>query len=284
YACPMSAPSHDPLHREDGRRLFGLDPAVSDAGRPQYPPALYDALERRCGLGDAARILEIGPGTGLVTRRLLATGASVVAVEPNANLAAFLRDSFGGELRVVEALFEEADLESAAFDLAVAATSFHWVDPEAGLATVARALRPGGAVALWWTLFQDPTARDDFSRAARAILPATGMFDFDDPDRPPFQLDADRRLLDLRQWGGFVETEAEIFSTPVTLAADQVRALYASVATVLRLSPEARTDVLDQLEALVHDEFGGAIDRTFVTALYTGRRPGGDGHDAKGQQ
>ncbi|HVT41346.1 MAG TPA: rRNA adenine N-6-methyltransferase family protein, partial [Acidimicrobiales bacterium] len=114
----MSAPSHDPLHREDGRRLFGLDPAVYDAGRPQYPPALYDALERRCGLGEAARILEIGPGTGLVTRRLLATGASVVAVEPNANLAAFLRDSFGSELRVVEALFEEADLESAAFDLA----------------------------------------------------------------------------------------------------------------------------------------------------------------------
>jgi SAM-dependent methyltransferase len=280
----MPGTPHDALRREDGRRLFGLDPAVYDAGRPQYPPALYRALETRCGLGTATRILEVGPGTGLVTRRLLATGASVVAVEPNPNLATYLRASFGRELRVMEALLEDAELDDGAFDLAAAATSFHWVDQESGLATLAHSLRPGGAIALWWTLFQDPTALDDFSHAAEAILGPARVFDFEEPDRPPFQLDTEQRLHDLRRWGGFVETEAQIIKTPTVLDAGQVRALYASVATVLRLSPEARTEVLDGLEALVQD-FGGSIERVFVTALYTGRRPeDSDGHDAKGQQ
>jgi SAM-dependent methyltransferase len=274
----MPGSPQDALRREDGRRLFGLDPAIYDAGRPQYPDALYAALEARGGLGDAAHILEIGPGTGLVTRRLLATGAAVVAVEPNPNLAAYLADACDGDLRVVRAPLEEADLDEGAFDLAVAATSFHWVDQQAGLRRLARALRPGGAVAVWWTLFQDPTALDAFSRAAEGVLGPARVFDFEDPDRPPFQLDAEQRLRDMRRWGGFVETEAEIITTPTVLDAAEVRALYASVATVLRLDPAERTKVLDGLESLVHDTFGGTIERTFVTALYTAHRPEGGAH------
>ncbi len=273
YACPMSRARQDPLRRADGRRLFGLDPAVYDAGRPQYPPALYEALEQRCGLGEARRILEIGPGTGLVTRRLLATGASVVAVEPNPRLAAYLEGVCDGDLRVVEVTLEEAELEEGAFDLIVAATSFHWVDQEAGLHQVARALRPGGAVALWWTLFQDPTALDAFSHAAAEVLGPARVFEFEDPDRPPFQLDTEQRLHDLTRWGGLVDAEAEIIETPTELDAAQVRALYASVATVLRLAPDERTKVLDRLEALVREQFGGRIERLFVTALYTARKP-----------
>ena len=89
----MAGEPHDVLRREEGRRLFGLDPSVYEAGRPQYPSALYRALEDRCGLAGGARVLEVGPGTGLVTRRLLGAGASVVAVEPDANMAAHLRDA-----------------------------------------------------------------------------------------------------------------------------------------------------------------------------------------------
>jgi SAM-dependent methyltransferase len=264
------------LVREDGRRLFGLDPAVYAAGRPQYPPALYRALEERCGLAEGTRVLEIGPGTGLVTRRLLGAGASVVAVEPNTNLAAYLRASCaepGRPLRVEEVPFEEAPLDDDAFDLAVAATSFHWVDQRTGLAKLGRVVRRGGCVAVWWTLFQDPTALDEFSLLAQEVLHAQ-QFAFEEPDRPPFQLDAERRLEELGRWGGFEDLRADVFKTPVVLEADQVRAMYASVASVLRLAPAEQRRVLDRLESIARDRFGGRIARTFVTALYTGRRPG----------
>jgi SAM-dependent methyltransferase len=261
------------LTREEGRHLFGLDPAVYEAGRPQYPEAVYRALEERCGLAPGARVLELGPGTGLVTRRLLEAGATVVAVEPNANLAAHLRAAFGARLTVLEATFEEAAVGEDAFDLALAATSFHWVDQEAGLAKLGRAVRRGGAVALWWTLFQDPTARDEFSLAAEGVLGPRTLGAFEEPGRPPFQLDAEHRLRDLAQWGGFADLESEVLAEPRTLDAGEVRALYASVALVLRRSPAEQALVLDGLEALVRGRFGGRVERLFVTALYTGRRP-----------
>jgi SAM-dependent methyltransferase len=272
----MAGEPREVLQREEGRRLFGLDPSVYEAGRPQYPAVLYRALEERCGLADGARVLEVGPGTGLVTRRLLGAGASVVAVEPNANLAAHLRGAFAGDeerLLVLEDIFEAAELSEDAFDLAVAATSFHWVDQERGLAKVARALRPGGSVALWWTLYQDPTQLDDFSRAAERVLGPRTWSSFDEPGRPPFQLDAEHRLRDLQRWGGFEDVGAEIFKTPRVLDAREVRALYASVALVLRRSPAEQVAVLDALEGIVRDRFGGSVERLFVTALYTGRRP-----------
>ena len=82
---PVGAANLGPeLGRAEGRRLFGLDPQAYEAGRPDYPQAVYQSLVHRCGLAAGARVLEIGPGTGLVTQRLLAEGAKVVAVEPKA--------------------------------------------------------------------------------------------------------------------------------------------------------------------------------------------------------
>jgi SAM-dependent methyltransferase len=118
-------------HRDEGRRLFGLDPAGYRAGRPDYPEAVYETLVQRCGLGPTARVLEIGPGTGLVTQHLLRQGAHVTAVEPDRSMAPYLCDpASSANLDVVIASFEETDIPLDNFDLAVAATSFHWVDQE----------------------------------------------------------------------------------------------------------------------------------------------------------
>ncbi len=81
------------LQRDEGRRLFGLDPIGYRAGRPDYPEAVYETLIQRCGLGPATQALEIGPGTGLVTQRLLGAGAHVTAIGPDPSMATYLRDS-----------------------------------------------------------------------------------------------------------------------------------------------------------------------------------------------
>ena len=103
-------------HRDEGRRLFGLDPAGYRAGRPDYPEAIYETLVQRCGLGPTTRVLEIGPGTGLVTRRLLRQGAHVAAVEPDRSMASYLSDTAAAaNLDVVIASFEEADITAGQF-------------------------------------------------------------------------------------------------------------------------------------------------------------------------
>jgi SAM-dependent methyltransferase len=261
------------LQRDEGRRLFGRDASVYEAGRPQYPEAVYDFLEQRCGLTSGCRVLEIGPGTGLVTKRLLEAGASVVAIEPDPGLASYLHTVLMERpVEVVESPLESAALEDEAFDLALAATSFHWVDQKVALGKLRRALRAGGSVALWWTLYRDPWATDEFTRAVEGILGPNTRGAFDEPGRPPFQLDVEHRLRDMRRWGNFEQLESTIIETTFVLQAQQARDLYGSMATVLRRDPDEQASILDSIQGLVEGVFGGAVERRFVTALYTGRR------------
>jgi SAM-dependent methyltransferase len=262
------------LQREEGRRLFGLDPIGYAAGRPDYPEAVYEVLLQRCGLGPATRALEIGPGTGLVTKRLLAQGAHVTAIEPDPSMASYLRDVAPfPELAVVISSFEEADLARAEFDLAVAATSFHWVDQQVGLSKLAQAIRPGGWVALWWTLFRDPNQPDEFSQAVEHVLGPATRGAFDEPGRPAFQLDESHRRRDMTQWAGLVDVKSEIITWTYELTPDKARALYASMATVIRRPPQEQLRILDEVERIARNTTDGVVRRQFVTALYTGRRP-----------
>jgi SAM-dependent methyltransferase len=262
------------IHREEGRRLFGLDPAGYRAGRPDYPEVIYETLVERCGLGPATCALEIGPGTGLVTQRLLREGAHVTAVEPDPAMATYLQDTAASaNLDVVITSFEEADITTAAFDLAVAATSFHWVDQEVGLSKLGRAIRPGGWVALWWTLFRDPDQPDEFSRAVEQVLGPATRGAFDEPGRPPFQLDEVHRRRDMTRWAGLHDVTSQVTSWTCELTPVEARALYASMATVIRRPLDEQRMVLDGVQRIATEMSEGAVRRRFVTALYTGRRP-----------
>ncbi len=101
--------------------------------------------------GRALAESELGPGTGQVTIRIARLGASVTAVEPDRALAACLaektRDS-GLTVDIRISPFEDAALPSDNFDIAVAATSFHWIDQAAGLRKVRQLLVPRG----WWAM------------------------------------------------------------------------------------------------------------------------------------
>jgi 16S rRNA A1518/A1519 N6-dimethyltransferase RsmA/KsgA/DIM1 with predicted DNA glycosylase/AP lyase activity len=114
------------IDRKEGRRLFGSDPAAYDRARPGHAERVYELLVERCGLGPGTAVLEIGPGTGHATRRLLELGADpLVTVEPDPALAEYLTTVTDDRPRVLIAPLEEADLPVAAFQLAVAASSFH---------------------------------------------------------------------------------------------------------------------------------------------------------------
>ena len=269
----MSGP-REFLQRDEGRHLFGLDPSGYEAGRPDYPSFVYDDLRGRCGLARGAQVLEVGPGTGIVTGHLLSAGARVVAVEPDPSLASYLGGARQTDhLEIIGATLEAADLDHGRFDLAVAATSFHWVDQQQGLRKLGDVVRPGGWIALWWTLFRDPNQSDAFSSAVEELLGASTRGAFDEPGRPPFQLDSERRRRDLAVWAEAQDVQSRIVSWTCVLTPLQARALYASMATVIRRPRSERQALLDRVEALADDAFGGRVERNFVTALYTGRRP-----------
>jgi SAM-dependent methyltransferase len=121
---------------------------VADAyerARPSYPDAAVDWLLP----AGAGTVLDLGAGTGKLTRSLVARGLEVVAVEPIAEMRASLAASLP-EVRVLEGTAEEIPLPDDSVDAITIAQAWHWVDPERATVEAARVLRPGGALGLIW--------------------------------------------------------------------------------------------------------------------------------------
>jgi trans-aconitate methyltransferase len=235
-------------------------------GRPPYPDAVFDLLASRCGLRPGVRVLEIGAGTGLATGPLLARGADVVAVEPGANLAEVLSADHPGA-EVVVSDFETADL-TGPFDLAVAATSLHWVDPVAGIARLGELVRPGGWLAAWWTEFGDrnrpTTFRDRLDEVYRDLLPGE-----------PGYRDSRSHVLDTERWSGvltaggrFGDVSVDVIEWQQTLTPDAAREQWSTFPNIAELRPADREQFLSRLAALID----GEVADPRLTVVYTAAR------------
>lgn len=132
-----------------------FDPVAQryDASRPDYPAGLYDAIDRLAGPLAGAAVVEVGAGTGIATRALLARGARVLPVDLGAAMLARLRSRSPGVPAVVGdgTALPVGDRRA---DLVAYAQSFHWPPLERSLPEALRVLRPGGALALWWNVSQ----------------------------------------------------------------------------------------------------------------------------------
>lgn len=262
------------LDRRAGREAFGADPAGYHRARPGYPDWVWDLLAERCGLGPSCQAFEIGAGTGLATEQLLARGASVVALEPDVRLAAFLEARLPhSALDVRRQPFEEARLPPEVFDLGCAFTSFHWLAQEPALEAAAAALQPGGHWAMVWNVYGDPDRGDPFHDATLEVMrtpaqsPSVGR-----PGRPPFALDVEARTLDLRA-AGFADIAAERRDWTLELDVPRLRALYATYSEVAQLAPERRARLLDGIAEVAERQFAGRVTRNMVTIAYVARRP-----------
>lgn len=262
------------LSRSFGREAFGLDPQNYHLARPPYPEQVWTLLRERAGLREGSTILEIGAGTGLATERLLAAGPKrLLAVEPDRRLAEFLRGRWTDErLEVVPETFEQAALPAQAFDLAVSATAFHWLDAPEALRRIHTALRPGGAVALFWNVFGDAGRPDPFHEATAHLFvghrpsPSGGG-----TTDTPYALDTAARVAELAD-AGFVPAEPELLQWTLTLDPIGVRRLYATYSNITALPLAERERLLDGLAEIAEREFGGVVSRNMTTSIYTAKR------------
>jgi SAM-dependent methyltransferase len=258
----------------EGRHAFGNDPSGYAAARPDYPDELYERLAQRCGLRAGTAVFEIGAGTGLATRRLLTLGAAPLrAIEPDPRLAAFLRQTVPHRsLQVDQSTFEEADLPPVSFDLGTAATSFHWLNQVDALAKVRRTLKAGGWWAMWWTHFGADKEYDAFRTATKHLFidiprsPSQGR-----QGRPEFPLDREARLHDLSA-AGFQMAEVDLWRWTLRYDTHRLLDLYRTFSPVAMLEPKKRNLLLDELGRVADQQFGGSVERPFITVMYTARR------------
>jgi SAM-dependent methyltransferase len=137
--------------REERRRTFDGVAELYDRLRPGYPDRLFEDVVTLSAIPPGGRILEIGAGPGKATVEFARRGYPMTCLEPGPNLARIARRNLAAfpGVRIEECTFEDWPPSDEAFDLVVAAQSFHFLDPAPSLAKVARVLRAGGALAIF---------------------------------------------------------------------------------------------------------------------------------------
>ncbi len=148
----MSAESH-PTER------FGSRVEDYRRWRPGYPPELVPWLMERCSLARGASVADVGSGTGLFSRDLLAAGLRVLAVEPNAPMRAAAETALGAnpDFISIDGTAEQTGLAGGSVALVCAAQAFHWFDAPIARREFARVLQPQGHVALIWNVRRGDT-------------------------------------------------------------------------------------------------------------------------------
>lgn len=261
----------DHIDRTEGQRLFGADPEAYDDVRPGYPDWIFQSLLSTDALYDGAETLEIGPGSGTATRRLLELGSDpITLVEPDGRFAASLErvsQTHSAPCSILHQSFEEAELATDQFDLVVAATSFHWLDPVPALKKIRRILAADGSTALIWNVFQDLGKADPFHEATRTLLAPLAASPSGKPDTVPFALDRSARESDARR-AGFSEIHYEESRWNYEISTTEVGKLYAGFSSIQRLEEQPRRVLLEQLMTIAETRFDGQVTRNMTSCVY----------------
>jgi ubiquinone/menaquinone biosynthesis C-methylase UbiE len=263
-----------------------------DRHRPAYPDELIDRACEVAGAGPGTAVLEIGCGTGQLTRSLLTRGLRVTAIEPGDRLIALARERLhdGGDVQFVNARLEDASLQQAHYQVVYSASAIHWVDPDVSWRRVADVLVDGGTLALvsYFGLEEARSAPDQ--KAVRTILANVA------PEQAaawPIYRDldgmmagaAERRnnVSEVWSWlGGYalgrayaaplfqdVQVAAVPFAREHT--AEELTALLGTMSFWAQLSPSQREALAAEIDALAR-RLGRPIRSGVVACLVTARR------------
>ncbi|HEY4829390.1 MAG TPA: class I SAM-dependent methyltransferase [Solirubrobacteraceae bacterium] len=278
----------------DQRRFGAVFDTVAveyDRRRPTYPDELVDHACAIGGLAPGDRVLEIGCGTGQLTRTLVARGLDVTAVEPGENLIALAERHVEGpgSVRFVNRRFEDAS-PGGGFAIAFSASAFHWIDPDVSWRKVAQSLKPGGPLALiqYCGVRDERTAADD--EALMAALARAGpeiAADWPAPrDLDTFLAGAgDRRenVSEVWAWVGsqpvgrayaaalFDDVEVAVVPAFLEHTAEELNALMRTLSPYHRMSP-AQQRALERGNAAIEERLGRPIRSTVIAVLLTARR------------
>jgi len=232
---------------------FSAGAASYVAGRPDYPPEIEEWLAQDLGLSKGKTALDLAAGTGKFSPRLLATGATVIAVEPVREMLDQLIRQFP-QIDARSGSAQHIPLDDDSMDAVVCAQSFHWFATSEALQEIHRVLKPGGSLGLVWNV------RDESVPWVAALTRIMKPFE---GDAPRYHSQKWRNAFPAQGFGPLREKR---FSHRHTGPPEQViieRIL--SVSFMAALPPDQQKQVTSQLRHVIetYPELAGKSEVTF---------------------
>jgi SAM-dependent methyltransferase len=226
--------------------------------------------------GHVGRVVDLGAGTGALTRLLVDRADEVVAVEPDDRMRSVLTAEIPG-VRAVSGRGESMPLPASSVDAVLASSSWHWMDQVPALHEVGRILVSGGFLGVVWS---GPDPEGPFIVQARALLsgrsegtehasrdamggPASDEFTgliLGDALRP-------MSTLEIPPGVPFDQPEHEMFTWDVALNADDLVGLLGTLSWIITMPEETRQRVVAEARRLLKDLLGVEGDVTVDVAF-----------------
>jgi SAM-dependent methyltransferase len=227
---------------------FALVADAYERARPGYPEEAVRWL-----VGDTpCDVVDVGAGTGKLTRSLVALGHRVTAIEPLPEMLELLIAAAPGAFDLLGSA-EVIPLPDASADVVTSAQAFHWFDHAVALPEIARVLRPNGRLALVWN------TRDDrepwVARMSETIGSET--VEYADAGEP------------IVASGLFGPEEKATFEWAQRLDRTTLRDLVLSRSYCAIKTPDEREKVLGDVDRLFDEHAsGGELELPYVTQCY----------------
>ncbi len=238
----------------DRATSFGQQAGAYDRGRPEYPAEAVHWM-----LGDAGtEVVDAGAGTGKLSRAVLATGRTVVAVDPDAAMLAELT-SREPAVRTLVGSAERLPLADASADAIVFGQAWHWVDPAAASREAGRVVRPGGVLGLIWNIrdTSEPWV-DELSQLMEASA-------------------AENLILGVgpRVEAPFAEPETRAFAWTREISGEKLAQLAVSRSSMIAASAATRAAVLAEIHELADrvSDGHGILRMPYITYVYRALKP-----------
>jgi SAM-dependent methyltransferase len=243
------------------RETFNQSAHVYDRIRPGYPDALIDDVIGLSGVPDQGRILEIGCGTGKATEPFALRGYWMDCLDIGSDLAAVAAAKFRrlDKVRIVVCAFEDWEPSEDKYDLVIAATSFHWVDPSVAYVKSAAVLKPTGALAV----FSNRPVRETegfFSRVQdvyRACAPSISR-----AGPKPGRVQQEPAGLEL-----FQKPIVRVYPWSMDYSAGQYIELLSTYSDHISLPVEERDALFAGIADLIDSEYGGSVRKHHEAVL-----------------
>jgi SAM-dependent methyltransferase len=260
---------------------FGAVASHYDHYRPGPPQAAVDWLLP----SPVGRVVDLGAGTGALTRLLSARADEVVAVEPDERMRSVLIEEVPG-VRALAGRGESIPLPDGWADAVTASSSWHWMDLVPTLAEVGRVLVAGGVLGV---VSSGPDPEGSFMVEARALLAGNPLGGADavtgeggDPETGELAGlilgDGSRpeSTLEIPPGVPFTQPDHRMFRWDVALNADELIGLLGTFSWVIMMPEDSRERVTTMARRLLRDLLGVegdvAVDVTFRCDVWRARR------------